>query len=110
MEVRLLARTTRSVAPTDAGSELLAHLRPALADIRQALDKVTGLRDKPAGRVRLLVSPIASTLVLAPKLDAFARDYPTSSSMSPRQAKCAWIWSRDTSTPASNSRSSYSPT
>jgi DNA-binding transcriptional LysR family regulator len=51
--VCLLARTTRSVAPTDAGDELLAHLRPALADIRGALDKISGLRDKPAGRVRL---------------------------------------------------------
>jgi DNA-binding transcriptional LysR family regulator len=74
--VRLLARTTRSVATTDAGDELLAHLRPALADIRGALDKISGLRDKPAGRVRLVVSPLAATTVLAPKLGQFARDYP----------------------------------
>src|SRR6195256_3567962 len=74
--VRLLARTTRSVAPTEAGEELLAHLRPALGDIRGALEKLSGLRDKPAGRVRLLVSPIAATTVLAPKLGQFARDYP----------------------------------
>src|SRR5205809_4202848 len=74
--VRLLARTTRSVASTDAGDELLAHLRPALADIRGALEKLSGLRDKPAGRVRLLVSPLAATAVLAPKLGQFARDYP----------------------------------
>src|SRR6266705_1901052 len=53
--VRLLARTTRSVAPTDAGDELLAHLRPALSDIWGALDQVSGLRDKPAGRMRLLI-------------------------------------------------------
>ena len=37
--VRLLSRTTRSVAPTDAGERLLAHLRPALTDIREALNR-----------------------------------------------------------------------
>jgi DNA-binding transcriptional LysR family regulator len=74
--VRLLARTTRSVAPTDAGEQLLAHLRPALTDIREALDQVSGLRDRPAGRVRLLVPRTASMTVLAPKLGQFARDYP----------------------------------
>src|SRR5881409_2923074 len=55
MGVRLLSRTTRSVAPTEAGEQLLARLRPALADIQGALDQISGLRDKPAGRVRLLV-------------------------------------------------------
>ena len=74
--VRLLARTTRSVAPTDAGEQLIASLRPALGDIRGALDRLSGLRDTPAGRVRLLVSPLASTTVLAPKLGLFARDFP----------------------------------
>ena len=74
--VRLLARTTRSVAPTEAGEELLAHLRPALGDIRGALDHLSALRDRPAGRVRLLVSPLAAIAVLAPKLGQFARDYP----------------------------------
>ena len=53
--VRLLARTTRSVAPTEAGEQLLAELRPALTGIRGALDRIGGLRDKPRGRVRLLV-------------------------------------------------------
>jgi DNA-binding transcriptional LysR family regulator len=74
--VRLLARTTRSVAPTDAGDQLIARLRPALGDIRGALDQVSGLRDQPAGRVRIVVSPLAATLVLAPKLGQFARAYP----------------------------------
>src|SRR5437870_3385153 len=74
--VHLLARTTRSVAPTDAGAQLLARLRPALGDIRGAVDLISGLRDRPAGRVRLVVSPIAATTVLAPKLGQFARDYP----------------------------------
>jgi DNA-binding transcriptional LysR family regulator len=74
--VRLLARTTRSVAATDAGEQLVARLRPALGDIRGALDQIAGLRDQPAGRVRLVVSPLAATMVLAPKLGQFARDYP----------------------------------
>jgi len=74
--VRLLARTTRSVAPTEAGEQLLARLGPALGDIRGALDQVSGLRDEPAGRVRLVVSPLAATMVLAPKLGQFARNYP----------------------------------
>jgi DNA-binding transcriptional LysR family regulator len=74
--VRLLARTTRSVAPTDAGDQLVARLRPALDDINGALDQLAGLRDRPAGRVRLVLPRMASTLVLAPKLAAFARDYP----------------------------------
>ncbi|HYT66659.1 MAG TPA: LysR family transcriptional regulator [Vicinamibacterales bacterium] len=74
--IRLLARTTRSVAPTDAGDQLIARLDPALADIRDALGQVAGLRERPVGRVRLVVSPLAATMVLAPKLGAFARAYP----------------------------------
>src|SRR5437764_1124043 len=76
MGVRLLSRTTRSVAPTDAGEHLLARLRPAFADIREALGQVSGLRNKPAGRVRLLVPRLATNPVLAPKLGEFLRDYP----------------------------------
>lgn len=74
--VRLLSRTTRSVAPTEAGEQLLARLRPALVDIREAVHHVTSLRDKPAGRIRLLVPRLAATTVLAPKLGQLARDYP----------------------------------
>jgi len=74
--VHLLARTTRSVAPTPAGEQLITRLRPALGDIRGAVDLITGLRDRPAGRVRLVVSPIAATTVLAPKLGQFAHAYP----------------------------------
>ena len=74
--VRLLARTTRSVAPTEAGAQLIARLGPALADVRGALDQVAGFRDRPAGRVRLVASRLAARMVLAPKLGRFARDYP----------------------------------
>ena len=74
--VRLLSRTTRSVAPTEAGKQLLARLRPALTDVQGALDQLSGLRDKPAGRVRLLVPRLAGTTVVGPKLAKFTRDYP----------------------------------
>jgi len=74
--VRLLSRTTRSVAPTDAGEHLLAQIRPALSEVNRALSRVSGLRNKPAGRVRLLVPRLASSAVLAPKLGEFARKYP----------------------------------
>jgi len=74
--VRLLSRTTRSVAPTEAGERLLTRVRPALADVQEALDQLSGLRDKPAGRLRLLVPRVAGTELLAPKLAQFTRDYP----------------------------------
>ena len=74
--VRLLTRTTRSVSPTDAGEQLLAHLRPALADIRGTLTSLSGLQTTPVGRVRLLCPRLAARSVLAPKLGEFARRYP----------------------------------
>jgi DNA-binding transcriptional LysR family regulator len=74
--VRLLSRTTRSVAPTDAGKQLLARLLPAISDIKEALDQVSGLGKKPSGRVRLLVPRLAAMTVVAPKLGEFARNYP----------------------------------
>ncbi len=74
--VRLLARTTRSVAPTDAGEQLLGRLRPALGDIRETLEQVATLRERPAGRVRLLMPRYAIPTVLSTKLVQFARQYP----------------------------------
>jgi len=74
--VRLLTRTTRSVSPTDAGEQLLAHLRPALADIKGTLTNLSGLQSKPVGRVRLLCPRLAANAVLAPKIGRFALDYP----------------------------------
>jgi DNA-binding transcriptional LysR family regulator len=74
--VRLLARTTRSVAPTEAGAQFIARLGPALADVRGALEQVSRFRDRPAGRVRLVASRLAARTVLAPKVGRFARAYP----------------------------------
>ena len=74
--VRLLARTTRSVAPTEAGEQLLARLRPAITEVCDALGQITGLRDTPSGRVRLLMPRFGVESVLAPKVAQFAREYP----------------------------------
>src|SRR5258707_8337913 len=57
LSVRLLNRTTRSVAPTAVGERLLARLRPLLDDFDTALDSINAFRDKPAGRLRLTVLP-----------------------------------------------------
>ncbi|MBS1857452.1 MAG: LysR family transcriptional regulator [Acidobacteria bacterium] len=74
--VRLLSRTTRSVALTDAGERLRSRLRPAFTEIDGAVSQVAGLRKQPAGRVRLLVPRLAVNSVLAPKVGDFVRKYP----------------------------------
>ena len=74
--VRLLARTTRTVAPTDAGQHLLEQLRPALGEIEAALTEVGRLREKPAGTIRLIAPPLAVAMAVSPKLAKFTRDYP----------------------------------
>jgi len=74
--VRLLNRTTRSVAPTEAGERLLAQLRPLLDDFEAAVDSVNAFRDKPAGRLRLTVPPPVASLVLGPLLARFLAEYP----------------------------------
>lgn len=74
--VRLLARSTRSVAPTEEGARLLERLRPALSEIDLALEAAVEARDRPAGNLRLTVPRTALRLVLAPKLGAFAKAYP----------------------------------
>ncbi len=73
--VRLLARTTRSVAPTEAGERLIARLRPALGGIRETLDEVASLKDRPVGRLRLRVPRFATRTQLTVKLVRFAREY-----------------------------------
>ncbi|HZT77277.1 MAG TPA: LysR family transcriptional regulator [Vicinamibacterales bacterium] len=74
--VRLLARTTRSVAPTDAGEQLIARLGPALMDVNSVLDQIAGLSDRPSGRVRVVASRLAARMILAPKMARFAREHP----------------------------------
>src|ERR1700749_2907053 len=63
--VRLLNRTTRSVAPTEAGTRLLERLGPALDEVEAALDVVNGFRDPPAGTLRLNMPVSAGGLAAA---------------------------------------------
>lgn len=73
---RLLNRTTRSVAPTEAGEALLARLRPSLAELENALGAVKQSQSAPAGRLRLNAPPPAIDLVLAAMIPAFLKRYP----------------------------------
>jgi DNA-binding transcriptional LysR family regulator len=74
--VRLLTRTTRSVAPTEARERLLGTLRPALDSIGAQLTSLGELREKPAGTIRITTSEHAATTVLWPALEKLLPDYP----------------------------------
>ena len=74
--VRLLNRTTRSVALTEAGEQLLSHLNPVLEGVDNAIDAVNAYRDTPAGTIRLTVHPLASVTVIAPLVARFSAAYP----------------------------------
>lgn len=76
MGVRLLARTTRSVRPTEAGERLLLTLRPALADVGAAVAQLRGSRDRPAGTVRLTAPRHAAASVVWPALPGFLDAHP----------------------------------
>jgi DNA-binding transcriptional LysR family regulator len=74
--IRLLNRTTRSVAPTEAGERLLARLTPVLGDFRAALDSVNAFRASPAGQLRLTVPPPAATLLIGGLMARFLAAHP----------------------------------
>ncbi|MFS2150963.1 LysR family transcriptional regulator [Rhizobium sp. Rhizsp42] len=74
--VRLLARTTRSVAPTEAGERLLQSLNPALSGIEGGLEALAEWRDNPSGTVRITTFAYAARMVLVPKLPAFLLAHP----------------------------------
>jgi DNA-binding transcriptional LysR family regulator len=74
--VRLLNRTTRSVALTEAGEMLLAGVAPPMAEVTNALDRVRGLREVPSGRLRINAPPPAVDLVLAPMVAPFLKAHP----------------------------------
>lgn len=74
--VRLLARTTRSVAPTEEGLLLLERLRPALEEIDVALAAVVEAKGQPSGNLRITAPRFAADLLIAPRLGAFLGLYP----------------------------------
>ena len=74
--LQLLARTTRSVSPTAAGTALLQDLTPALERIERSLAEARKRRESPTGRIRLIIPRSATYMVLLPKLAGFARTYP----------------------------------
>jgi DNA-binding transcriptional LysR family regulator len=74
--VRLLTRTTRSVAPTEAGERLLRGIGPRVDEIEAELAALRELRAKPAGTIRITATEFAIDTVLLPKLAPLLRDYP----------------------------------
>ncbi|MDC0714874.1 LysR family transcriptional regulator [Stigmatella sp. ncwal1] len=74
--VRLVNRTTRSVALTEAGERLFARIRPAFRDLSDAIEDLNTFRGQPAGSLRLNASRQSSQLVLLPLVTRFLRTYP----------------------------------
>lgn len=74
--IRLLNRTTRSVATTEAGERLLTRLHPLVQEFDVAVESLNDFRDKPAGLLRLSVAPVVAEAVLAPKIAKFLIEYP----------------------------------
>jgi DNA-binding transcriptional LysR family regulator len=74
--VRLLNRTTRSVAPTEAGEALLARLAPVLRDLDEALDAVADARGNPSGTLRINANEGAARLLLKTVVPTFLQRFP----------------------------------
>src|SRR5579862_3459379 len=74
--LRLLTRTTRSVAPTEAGERLLRTVGPRLEEIDAELTSLSDLRGKPSGTVRITAGEHAAQTVLWPKLSKLLPHYP----------------------------------
>ena len=76
MGVRLLTRTTRSVAPTQAGERLLTAVGPRFEEIRAELAALSELRDKPTGTVRITAGLHATETILWPRLQPILKKHP----------------------------------
>jgi DNA-binding transcriptional LysR family regulator len=75
MGLKLLTRNTRNVAPTEAGEQLIATLRPAFDDINARLSALSALRERPAGTVRITSSRHAAETILWPAVGKLLTDY-----------------------------------
>lgn len=74
--VRLLNRTTRSLSVTEAGQRLHARFKPAMAEMEAAVEDAIGLRDRPAGTLRVHMPSVAAATYLEPVLGRFHEAYP----------------------------------
>src|SRR5713226_1650040 len=74
--IRLLTRTTRSVAPTEAGERLLQNVGPRFDEIDAELAALSDLREKPAGTIRITAMEYAADAILLPKLAKLMREHP----------------------------------
>jgi len=74
--LRLLTRTTRSVSVTEAGERLLNRIGPHFDEIENEIAALSGMRDKPAGTVRITTVEHAAETILWPKLAPLLLDYP----------------------------------
>jgi DNA-binding transcriptional LysR family regulator len=74
--VRLLARTTRGAAPTEAGERLLSRLAPHYEGIESELAAISELREKPSGTIRITTHDHAASTILWPKLSKLLPEYP----------------------------------
>jgi DNA-binding transcriptional LysR family regulator len=74
--VRLLKRTTRSVAPSEAGERLLGTIGPRFDEIGAELERLKELRDRPAGTIRITTGDHAAETILWPALERLLPDYP----------------------------------
>jgi len=76
LNIRLLTRTTRSVAPTEAGERIIACLEPRIADLEQELESLIQLNGTASGNIRLSAGEHAARSLVWPKLKPFLREYP----------------------------------
>ena len=76
MGLRLLTRTTRSIAPTEAGERMIQTIGPRLEEVEVELAALTALRDKPAGTVRISAGEHAADLILWPAIQKLLPQYP----------------------------------
>lgn len=74
--IRLLVRTTRSVSPTEAGRQLIDDLSPLFEQVDDAILRLSELRDKPAGHIRITGADDAIQYILRPVLPRFFNRYP----------------------------------